>query len=141
MRNLIPYQIIHLIKRWGRYVVITLSPSFWRNIITSVKYWAILARKGRLIVPDSLNSTPLLQGILYITGDVTIEINEQLGDYAKRFELIQKFEEKFKQTLEHVLLLPGIVMTFFTEVFVVVGIWQKNQIEEWLTSLYSFLTG
>jgi len=39
------------------------------------------------------------------------------------------------------LLLPGIVMTFFTEMFVVVGIWQKNQIEEWLTSLYSFLTG
>lgn len=141
MRNLIPYKIINLIKRWGRYILITVSPSFWRNFFTSVKYWGLLARKGRLIVPDSLNSIPLMQGILYITGDVTIEINEQLENQPNRQELIQKFEEKFKLTLEHVLLLPGIVITFFTEVMIVVGIWQKNQIDEWFTSLYSLITG
>lgn len=117
------------------YMRMSVSPSFWRKVGSSYKLWRVLMKKGRVLVPQpvygrgDLVEYNSIQGFFYITGDVTIEIARQIEHNESHK---QEFRAAFKATIDNMLFLPNVLLTFFVEVVTISGlIWKWDAIMSW----------
>lgn len=119
------------------YVRMSFSPSFWRSVRSSFKLWRVLMKKGRVLVPQPIFKDGIeveyneIQGFFYITGDVTIEIAQQIEHDEAHSE---KFVAAFRSTIDNMLFLPNVILTFAIEVATISGVvWQWDTIMSWFT--------